>query len=107
MREILLTSSVLILAVLLLRRAFRDRISRRAQYVLWALVLVRLLLMPMKLIFKVGIHSGCGFLCLWLLNSVAGFTGAYFPINAVTVLVAGFLGLPGIGVMALLEVLSM
>lgn len=43
MREILLTSSVLILAVLLLRRAFRDRISRRAQYVLWALVLVRLL----------------------------------------------------------------
>lgn len=31
MREILLTSSVLILAVLLLRRAFRDRISRRAQ----------------------------------------------------------------------------
>ena len=82
-------------------------ISRRAQYVLWALVLVRLLLMPMKLIFKIGIHSGCGFLCLWLLNSVAGFTGAYFPINAVTVLVAGFLGLPGIGVMALLEVLSM
>ena len=59
-----------------------------------ALVLVRLLLMPMKLIFKVGVHSGCGFLCLWLLN-------------AVTVLVAGFLGLPGIGVMALLEVLSM
>ena len=57
-----------------------------------ALVLVRLLLMPMKLIFKVGVHSGCGFLCLWLLNSVAGFTGAYFPINAVTVLVAGFLG---------------
>ena len=57
-----------------------------------ALVLVRLLMMPMKLIFKVGIHSGCGFLCLWLLNSVAGFTGAYFPINAVTVLVAGFLG---------------
>ena len=41
-----------------------------------ALVLVRLLLMPMKLIFKVGVHSGCGFLCLWLLNSVAGFTGA-------------------------------
>jgi len=71
-----------------------------------ALVLVRLLLMPMKLIFKIGIHSGCGFLCLWLLNSVAAFTGAYFPINAVTV-VAGILGLPGIGVMALLEVLSM
>ena len=43
MREILLTSSVLILAILILRRAFRDRISRRVQYALWALVLVRLL----------------------------------------------------------------
>lgn len=72
-----------------------------------ALVLVRLLLMPMKLIFKIGIHSGCGFLCLWLLNSVAPFTGVYFPINAVTVLTAGFLGLPGIGVMALLAVLPL
>lgn len=43
MKEILLTSSVLILAVLLLRQLFRSRISRRAQYALWALVLVRLL----------------------------------------------------------------
>ena len=72
-----------------------------------ALVLVRLLLIPMKLVFKIGIHSGCGFLCLWLLNSVAGFTGVYFPINAVTVLTAGFLGLPGIGVMALLAILPL
>ena len=43
MREILLTSSVLILEVLLLRLAFRDRISRRVQYALWGLVLLRLL----------------------------------------------------------------
>ena len=43
MREILLTSSVLILGLLILRRAFREKISRRVQYALWALVLVRLL----------------------------------------------------------------
>lgn len=43
MKEILLTSSVLILALLALRRLFRRTISRRMQYVLWALVLVRLL----------------------------------------------------------------
>ena len=43
MREILLTSSVLILALLALRRVFREKISRRVQYALWALVLVRLL----------------------------------------------------------------
>ena len=43
MREILLTSSVLILGLLILRRVFREKISRRVQYALWALVLVRLL----------------------------------------------------------------
>lgn len=35
MKEILLTSSVLILALLALRRVFRKALSRRAQYALW------------------------------------------------------------------------
>ena len=43
MKEILLTSSVLILALLILRRVFREKISRRMQYALWGLVLLRLL----------------------------------------------------------------
>ena len=43
MKEILLTSSVLILALLLLRMLFRSAVSRRVQYALWLLVLVRLL----------------------------------------------------------------
>lgn len=71
---------------------------------LLAINLIRLLLMPMRLIFKLVIHSGCGFLCLWLLNTIAPFTGIQFPVNAVTVLVAGILGLPGIGILALLAV---
>lgn len=43
MKEILLTSSVLILALLALRQLFRRTVSRRMQYALWLLVLVRLL----------------------------------------------------------------
>ena len=70
-----------------------------------AIILVRILLLPMKLIFKIGIHSACGLLCLWLLNTVSVFAGIYFPINAATVAAAGFLGLPGIGIMALLSVI--
>lgn len=70
---------------------------------LLALILIRMLLMPIKLVFKLAIHSGSGFLCLWMLNTVSGFTGVYLPINAVTVLIAGFLGIPGIGLVALLE----
>ena len=72
---------------------------------LLAVLLIRLLVLPMKLAAKLLLHSAAGLLCLGLLNSVSGFTGIFFPINAVTVLIAGFLGLPGITLMTLLEVL--
>lgn len=72
---------------------------------LLAVVLVRLLLLPLTFALKLAIHSGCGFLCLWLLNTVSGFSGIVFPMNAVTVLTAGILGLPGIGILAVLAVL--
>ena len=72
---------------------------------LLAVILVRLLLLPLRFLWKLGIHSGCGFLCLWLLNTVSAFTGIAFPMNAVTVLIAGFLGLPGMGLLAVLAVI--
>ena len=72
---------------------------------LLGILVVRTLLLPMKIIFKVAVYSAGGFLCLWLLNTVSGFTGLYLPINAVTVLIAGFGGVPGIGLIALLAAL--
>lgn len=82
-----------------------EKISTLLIPALLAVMLIRLLLLPMKWFFKIGIHSGCGFLCLWLLNTIAPFTGILFPINAVTVLTAGILGLPGIGLLAVLAVI--
>ena len=73
---------------------------------LMAIALVRVMVVPLQAGFRLCIHSGCGFLCLWLLNSVSGFTGIGFPINAVSVLIAGFCGLPGIGLLALLAVMG-
>ena len=52
------------------------------------------------------VHSGSGFLCFWLLNTVSGFTGILFPINAATILIGGFGGIPGIGLLAVLEILA-
>ena len=68
-------------------------------------LLLRFMLLPIRWFWKLFLNSACGFLCLWLMNSIAAFTGVYFPINVVTALVAGFLGLPGIGVLALVQVL--
>lgn len=66
-------------------------------------LLLRIMALPIRWIFKLSLNSACGFLCLWLLNAVAGITGIYFPVNAVTVIIAGFLGLPGIAMLALVQ----
>ena len=67
--------------------------------------LLRIIAMPIRWFWKLSINSACGFLCLWLLNSMAAFTNLYFPVNAVTVVIAGFLGLPGIGALAIVQFL--
>jgi inhibitor of the pro-sigma K processing machinery len=64
---------------------------------------LRLCVMPLKLGWKIGVNTVSGFACLWLLNLISGFTGLLFPINAVTALIAGFLGLPGIAVVGFLQ----
>ena len=73
---------------------------------LLAAVLIRAMVLPIRLAWKFAIHAGCGFLSLWILNTASGFTGLYLPLNAVTAAIAGFLGLPGIGLIALLEMLA-
>ena len=70
---------------------------------LFIFLLLRVIALPIRWFWKLSINSACGFLCLWLLNSVTVFTGIYFPINWVTVIIAGFLGLPGIGALALIQ----
>ncbi len=73
---------------------------------IFAVLFLRLLAVPMRFLFRLGIHAVLGFLCLWLLNAIAIFTGVLFPINLITVLVAGTLGAPGIGVLALLAIMG-
>lgn len=70
-----------------------------------ALLLMRIVLMPLRWGWKLLANSACGFLCLWLLNAVSAFTGVLLPMNAVTVGIAGFLGLPGVALVALLAIL--
>lgn len=81
-----------------------EKIAALAIPALAAVLFVRCMLLPMKWIFKVGAHALCGLLCLWALNTASGLTGLYLPINAVTVLIAGVFGVPGMTLIALLEI---
>ena len=66
---------------------------------------IRLLAMPIGWVLKAALHGAGGLLCLLILNTVSGFTGVFFPVNAITVSIAGFLGIPGIAILTLLEIL--
>ena len=66
-------------------------------------VLLRILVLPIRWFWKIFVNAACGFVCLWLLNSITPFTGILFPINSVTALIAGFLGFPGIILLAILQ----
>lgn len=57
MREILITATVFILCILLLRRIFRGKISSRLQYAIWLLVALRLVI-PVSAEFDLGSFSG-------------------------------------------------
>ena len=69
--------------------------------VVLGLVALRLLLLPMKILWKLALNSLSGFVCLWLLNLLSGITGIVFEINFFTALLVGFLGIPGIVLLVL------
>jgi len=66
-------------------------------------LLIRITLIPMRLIYKLFANSACGLICLLLLNAISGYTGISFPVNPVTAVIVGFLGLPGIGLLTFLQ----
>lgn len=69
-----------------------------------ALGLVRLVMAPIRLAWKLLVNGLVGLACLWLVNLAAGVTGLFIPINPVTALIAGALGLPGIGLLAVVQI---
>jgi inhibitor of the pro-sigma K processing machinery len=56
-------------------------------------------------IWKFIVNSLSGFACLWLLNLLSGYTGIVFEINLVTCLLTGILGIPGIILLAIGQLL--
>ena len=60
------------------------------------LLVLKFLLSQIGCLLKFVIHAASGFACLWLLNLAAVYTGITIEINLITVLISGFLGIPGI-----------
>lgn len=74
--------------------------------VLLLYLVARLLLIPVQFLARVAYHAGLGAMGLLVLNRVGALWEAldlYVPVNPITALVAGFLGLPGVAALLVLR----
>ena len=65
-------------------------------YALIGLALLFLIIKLLKLPLKILINGILGIILLYISNIVGSYIGFVLPINAISALVAGFLGIPGI-----------
>ena len=59
-------------------------------------LVLRFVVKQVGCLWKMAVNSASGFICLWLLNLLSGLTGIVFEINLFTCLLVGILGIPGI-----------
>jgi inhibitor of the pro-sigma K processing machinery len=69
------------------------------------LLLGKLLITPLKLLMKLLINGVIGGVMLWVLNTFGAYIGVMVVINPVTALIAGLLGVPGVIMILLLQVI--
>ena len=62
-----------------------------------------LLVMPVKFLLRLLYNGIIGGIMLWILNLVGGFFNVQVAINPVTALIAGFLGIPGVLLILILQ----
>jgi inhibitor of the pro-sigma K processing machinery len=60
------------------------------------IIVVKLFSWPLKILGKLILNGAFGVLLLLLVNFVGHYVGITIAINAVTALIAGFLGVPGV-----------
>ena len=64
-----------------------------------------LLFVPLKYLWKLILNGILGGLLLVVINLIGGLFGITIAINPVTALIAGFLGIPGVALLFLLQII--
>ena len=59
-------------------------------------IIARLLVVPIKIVWKLIINAVIGGITLLLVNFIGGFIGVHIGINFLTALIVGILGVPGV-----------
>lgn len=68
-----------------------------------AVAVLRLIATPLKIALRLILHSALGFGAVWLLNATSAVSGLSLGLNVFNALTIGILGLPGLGLLLLLQ----
>ncbi len=59
-------------------------------------LIAQVFLKPIKLLWKLIINSAVGLVLLLIINFIGAYFSFILPVNLITILIAGFLGIPGL-----------
>ena len=76
-----------------------------AALVISAVVVLKILAAPLKLIVKILLNALSGFLLLILANLISGFFDFALPINFLNCLISGVFGIPGVILLVVFQLL--
>lgn len=68
-----------------------------------AVAIVKLFSAPLKIALRVALNSALGFGAVWLLNLTTAFTGLSLGLNLFNAVTIGILGIPGLGLLLLMQ----
>ncbi len=68
-------------------------------------VLLKIVMAPIKWIFKLLLNAVSGFLLLFLANLIGGFFNFSVPVNLISCLISGVFGIPGVIFLVMLKLL--
>ena len=66
-------------------------------------VLLKIVMAPIKWIFKLLLNALSGFVLLFLANLIGGFFNFSVPVNLISCLISGVFGIPGVIVLVMLK----
>ncbi len=68
-------------------------------------VLLKIVMAPIKWIFKLLLNAIIGFVLLFLANLIGGFFNFSVPVNLISCLISGVFGIPGVIFLVMLKLL--
>ncbi len=69
--------------------------------VLFAILAIKLITKPIRMLFKFLIHAAFGYLLLWLVNFLGAYVGVHIEPSLINTLIAGIGGIPGVVLLVL------